>query len=264
MNNSLIRWTDNDKANLRKAVNNFNAKIRRLEKLGHEHLPEKVSYKELIKGKKPVYKDGELVEVGKFEILSRKELNQTLRSLRYFTKRGSEDIVKLKSGEEVTKWQRHQIRIETGRATSNIESEIDYLEWSTMFGMGNKELQQKRAQLKSIQNIENKKGYELKRGLKSLENVASASRELRKALTWKENFLYALEELDGYENVELLKEEIEKIKNPVKLQEFISRSEILKDLFLFYKEKATTQTYGGFESNQEAFDTALIELGIMR
>lgn len=252
MNTSLIRWTKDDKANLRKAVNNFNAKIRRLEKLDRENLPEKVSYKELVKSG------------GDLEILSRKELNQTIKSLQRFTKRGAETIVKLQSGEDITKWQRHEIRLQKNRASKVLKGEIADLEWASMFGMGNKERQQKEAQLESILNIENKSGWRLKRGIESLMNLASPSRELRSALNWKDNFINALDDLDGFNNVDLLKQRIEEIKNPVKLYEFINQSEILKDLFLFYKEKATSQTYGGFDSNQEAFDTALIQLGILQ
>ena len=251
MSNRLIRWGKNDKQLLKRAVNNFNSKIRRLETGGRDNLPSKVSYKKLIgQGKSDE------------EILTRKELNQTLRSLRNFSKRGAENIITTAGGEELTKWEVHEIKLKQNRAEKRLRSEIFDLGFKRIFGMGNKEIQQKEQQIKSIRNLFNKRGYEFRRGYDALERVASPSKNLRDAFTWKENFMYALDELEGFENVDVLKEKLKGFKNPKDMWEYINQSETLKDLFLFYKEKATAQTYGGFKDNQEAFDKALMELGL--
>lgn len=255
MNENLIRWSKDDKQNLRRAVNNFNSKIRRLEKLGRENLPEKVSYKELVGIGK--LQEGEVSN----EIYSRKELNNTLRSLQRFTRRGAENEVTLKGGEKVTAWEKRELTIQKQRATRSINKRISEID--TTFGMGNKEIQALKGTLNSLKNIENKKGSEYKRALQTLKNNARSDRELRKAEIWKNNFLNNLDMLSSYENFDLLKNAIDKIKNPIKLYEFLSKSDILSDFFLWYKDKATSNTIAGFSDNQEAFDNALEVLGIL-
>lgn len=262
MNESVIRWTKDDKQNLRKAVTNFNKKISRLERLGRKNLPEKVSYKELIKGSEELSDSyGNVTKYRNFPILSRRELRNTINSLQRFTKRGSEEIVTLQSGEQITKWQKREIGILKRRAKRDINSRISGL--NTGYGMGNREKQELESLLAALDNIDNKKGYDFKRSLKMLKNSASGDRELKKALIWKENFYEHLETLSGYEHYDLLINELEKIKNPIKLYEFMSQSEIFKDFFLWYKDKATSNTIAGFKDNQEAFDYALETLGIL-
>ena len=68
--------------------------------------------------------------------------------------------------------------------------------------------------------------------------------------------------MSGYKNYKLLKEKLEGIENPIQFYNYVKQSDIISDLFLFYKDKATAQTYGGFVDNQEAFNTALEQLGI--
>ena len=56
--------------------------------------------------------------------------------------------------------------------------------------------------------------------------------------------------------------ELDKIKNPTKFYEYVSKSPTLMDLFLWYKE-TDVLFYGAFSSNQEAFDSSLLfQLGI--
>ena len=73
----------------------------------------------------------------------------------------------------------------------------------------------------------------------------------------------ALEEMSTYDNFDKLINKLKSIKNPIGFYEYVSQNEILKDLFLYYNDKAEAQTYGGFASNQDAFNTALEQLGIM-
>lgn len=262
MNESLIRWSKDDKQNLRKAVTNFNRKISRLEKLGKQNLPEKVNYKELIKGSDEVIDEfGNVTKYQTFPILSRRELRSTIKSLQRFGNRGSEELVELPSGEKITKWEKREIGYLKAKATRNINKRISEID--TSWGMGSSEIQALQTTLNTLKNISNKKGSELKRSLQVLKNNASGDRDLRKALIWKQNFYENLETLSGYEHYDLLMNELEKIKNPIKLYEFMSQSEILKDFFLWYKDKATSNTLAGFKDNQEAFDNALETLGIL-
>ena len=54
-------------------------------------------------------------------------------------------------------------------------------------------------------------------------------------------------------------DKLKSIENPIQFYNYVKQSNILSDLFLFYKDNATAQTYGGFKDNQEAFDTAIFE-----
>lgn len=263
MNTNLIRWTKEDKQNLRRAVNNFNNKIRRLEKLGVENLPEKVSYRELVGLKKL-----EENEISK-EIYSRRELNNIINSLQRFSRRGAEEMTTLDGGQQLTKWARNELRINKARATRNIKKEIGDV--NTSFGMGEAIVQTLKGTLKTIENINNKKGYEFNRVLDIINNRARSDRELRRAIIWRENYYKRLESLKNFDNYDLLINKLDSISNPVKMYEYVSQSEILNDLFLWTNSPEDTQdladssaqTYGGFKSDQEAFNTALEQLGLL-
>jgi len=90
-----IRWNDNDLAEIKRLTNNFNAKVRRLEKKFVNEdviLPDRVSYKDIV----------DLVE-------TRRDLNRELKSLQRFTQRGSEKLVKLPNSDnnrKITNWQK--------------------------------------------------------------------------------------------------------------------------------------------------------------
>ena len=74
----------------------------------------------------------------------------------------------------------------------------------------------------------------------------------------------SLEELSVYDNYNLLFNKLASIKNPISFYNYVRTSDVLMDLFLYYKDKPTAQTYGGFESNQDAFNYAIEELGLMK
>ena len=98
-----IRWSDNDNAELRKAVKNFNAKISRLEKKNPKEahlLPERVNMKEL-----------------KNLISTRQDLKREMNALRRFSKRGAEQIVDLPNNDyntKATKWQIQEMNRRAG------------------------------------------------------------------------------------------------------------------------------------------------------
>ena len=59
-----------------------------------------------------------------------------------------------------------------------------------------------------------------------------------------------------------MKNQLDKIKNPSKFYEYVKRSPVLMDLFLWYKE-SDSLFYGGFDDNEDAFDSTLMfHLGI--
>lgn len=98
-----IRWQQDDVEQLKKAVKNFNAKIRRLEKKypkDKNALPEKISVRQM----------KELIE-------TRQDLKRELNSLARFTKRGSEEFVNVPGNEynlKITKWQKQEMTRRVG------------------------------------------------------------------------------------------------------------------------------------------------------
>ena len=99
MADNLIRWKRGDYVKLSKAVASFNRKINQLEVDEMKYLPELADYREL-----------------KDSIMSRKELNRIVKSLRRFNIEGVEEPVELPSGERLTKWEYHEAKLARNRA----------------------------------------------------------------------------------------------------------------------------------------------------
>lgn len=245
-----IRFREEDKRELQKAVRKFNKAVRdlnRQENISLQYLPDTIRrYTDI-----------------KENIYTRKEFNRIIKSLNAFSKKSNQKIVELPSGENITIWERNQIRYAKRRAFKSLTVELQSLQEGSKAGlMGDKRIQEIKSTLESFDDLESRKGYEYKRTRERLFNVGSFDYELKIANIYKENFLGALEEMKTYDNFDLLKKELEKIKNPKEFYEFIKKSTAIADLFVYYKDKATSQTYGGFASNQDAFNHGLEELGI--
>ena len=97
---SAIRWKQSDEAELKKAVRNFNDKIRRLEKKYPNKktaLPERVTLKEI-----------------KANIQTRNDFKREINVLKRFSKRGAEEFVMVPGSEynlKTTKWQMNEMLI---------------------------------------------------------------------------------------------------------------------------------------------------------
>lgn len=86
-----IRWRDSDTAELQRVINNFNAKLYRLNKKDPEsakYLPDRLKKSEVIKS-----------------IETRADFNRVLNSYKRFSKRGAESPVKSSRGAKSTKWE---------------------------------------------------------------------------------------------------------------------------------------------------------------
>lgn len=106
---SVIQWKKQDEKELKKAVTKFNKKVARLEKLkgSKDYLPEEVDF-----------------EGTKDLIQNRQELKRVINMLDRFTRKGAEKKVTLKSGEEITAWQKNEIAIQKGLATRRIKRQM--------------------------------------------------------------------------------------------------------------------------------------------
>lgn len=250
MRESLIRWKINDYKELEKAVNSFNRKIKRLERRGKTSLPETLDYVETRK-----------------EIRSRKELNRILRSLEDFKKKGSEEIIKLQSGTEITKWEYGEVKKARRRAKTRLTSEARKISASrnTSLGMGDERLSQIESILESFENLENKKGFEFKRTKERILIQGSIDINLKRAETFRTNFLESIKEASAFEGYDKLVNSLNKIKNPIDFYDKVSKSQIAMDFGIWYKETGEGTdniSYGAFATSQDMFNQMLNELDI--
>lgn len=247
MAESLIKWKRGDYVRLSKAVAKFNKKISSLQPSELSYLPSMRDYKDL-----------------KEEIKSRKELDRIVNALRRFDVTGAEVKVTLPSGQELTKWEYKELKLARNRATRMREKQAEEVLSGAKFqGMGSEKISQYRMSIDYMNRLETMRGYNFKQAAELIEYIGSKDYALKRAEQYRDNFMKALEEMSNYDFYDKLKAKLDSVKNPQKFYELISQSEILKDLFKFYKDKATAQTYGGFASNQDAFNRALVDLSVM-
>ena len=243
---SVIRWTRSDYQKLSYAVRQFNKKISELEGLDENVLPEEYKYTDL-----------------RDSIYSRRELNRVIKSLRRFSKASQQRIVKTQSGQELTQWEFSELKKAQKRATLNITDLARDIVDSDVNVMGDVEFKKLSRTRESIEDLFNRTGTEFRRTRGRTRTWGKSDYELWRASIFRENFMNSLKEMSKYKNYKLLRDKLESIENPISFYNYVSQSNILSDLFLFYKDKATAQTYGGFVDNQEAFDTAIFDqLGI--
>ena len=240
---NLIRWTRSDYAKLRSAVSSFNKKVNELENMVEDdsYLPNTREYKEL-----------------KNKIVSRRELNRVIKSLKQFNQDTSMRIT-TEGGKDLTKWEYTQLKRAKRRALNNLAKEEGQIVLGRQsIGMGDERLQEIEATRKSINKLDKSKGSEFERIANRIESVGRTDYKLARDKTFRDNFMKAMKELKNYDNYDTFMKEISKIKNPTKFYEYINQnSTIMSDLFKWYKDDNGTIIYGGFASNQEAFNTAL-------
>lgn len=103
----MIRYDSNYNANIQRVVSNFNRKVARLNKAGVTNIPQKVSIRDL-----------------KTKYFTRSEMNQQLRDLQLFSKRGSENLVTI-NGKEFTQYDidlfRRRLQTERRRLSQEIQ-----------------------------------------------------------------------------------------------------------------------------------------------
>ena len=243
---SLIRWRKGDYIKLGQAVSRFNKIINSLDVDERDYLPELRDYKEM-----------------KEHITSRKELNRIIKSLKRANVENLLSTRTFDSGEQISKWEFSEINKAKRRALRNLNVErTSILQGRESIGMGDERLSEIQAIEDSFERLNEKTGSDLKRLKSRIMSVGRSDYKLAKDKQFMENFYTALEGISNFQNYDVLKRELDKIKNPSKFYEFVKKSPVLMDLFLWYKE-SDSLFYGGFSDNQEAFDsTLLFHLGI--
>lgn len=241
---SIIRWTSKDSNKLTKAINKFNREISSAIKT--EYLPKKAKY-------------GDIRE----HITSRREFNRVIASLNRASTDNLTNTTELASGEKVTQWEYNELMQKRIQAGENLLNELEDINKNRVKSgnlyMGQERISEIQDTLefldKTTENLEN-----FKKARKRLVNISRTDYQLAKDKLFMENFYTALEGAKNFEHYPELRAKLKSIRNPSKFYEFVRESNILMDIFLWYKGDIT---YGSFDNNESAFNNALVnELGI--
>ena len=96
-------------AELKRAISNFNSKIRRLESVDREiDIPEKAN-----------------ITAIKERVTNKWELNREIDKLERFTKRNAEELIQNKAGVVLSRWEYENLQKEQRRLTARLEREIE-------------------------------------------------------------------------------------------------------------------------------------------
>ena len=238
---SLINWKRGDYISLGKAVSDFNKKINELNKEEKKlYLPDTLNYKDV-----------------KANITTRQELNRIINSLRRFKREGAEEKYITNAGEEITKWERRELGIQSRIIQTRLQRELKQLTTPTQgefsrVQMGSIKFNQIQSELKNLKQLENKKGYEFIQ-LKNILNIGGTSDySMKRAIVYRENYLREMEKYSHFDNYDKLMNKLNSIKNPIAFYDFVSKNELTGDL--------TYQSDQYFA--QQEFNYFLDELGI--
>lgn len=241
MADSQINWRQGDLIRLGQAVARFNKKINELQAEDNKlYLPETISYTE-----------------AKENITTRRELNRLINSLRRFQREGAEDLYKTQSGEEITKWERRELGIQSRIAQTRLKNELKTLNEPTESGfsraqMGSMRVREINAQIKNLKNIESAVGYEFNRLRERLSRMGASDYAMKKAIVFRENYLKEMEKYSSYDNYDKLMKKLNSITNPISFYNFVAQNEFAGDMTYQSDEVYT----------QEAFNSFLQDLGI--
>ena len=203
---SKIQWKQGDYIKLGRAVADFNKKVNKLQAEENKlYLPNLIEYKE-----------------AKENITTRGELNRLVNSLRRFNREGAEELYTTQAGEQMTKWERKELGIQSRIAQTRLKQELKQLNEPTPSGysraqMGSQRVKEINAQLKNLKLIESKVGYDK------------------------------------------LVKKLETFKNPLSFYEFLSQNELLADITYMYD--MGTEGIAGV-SDQDKFNYLLESVGI--
>lgn len=241
MADSQINWRQGDFIRLGQAIAKFNKKINELQAEENKlYLPETISYTE-----------------AKENITTRRELNRLINSLRRFQREGAEDLYTTQSGEEITKWERRELGIQSRIAQTRLQNELKTLNEPLDSGfsraqMGSMRVREINAQIKNLKNIESAVGYEFNRLRERLSRMGTSDYTMKKAIVFRENYLKEMEKYSHFDNYEKLMKKLRSFTNPISFFNFVSQNELTGDL-----------TYQSDETyTQEAFNSFVQDFGI--
>lgn len=194
MADSLIRWKRSDYAKLGRAVANFNRQVTKQKKdnINPDFLPELKKYKNV-----------------KDAITTRREFNRIVNSLARINKSDALDLIYLKSGQEISKWEYQETKRQARLLERSLQKEIE--EYHVTKGvMGNERIAEIKMKLNQIQSFENQPMENQEKIIKEIQKKGTSDWEFKMNITFKNNYLEALKD---YENQPYYDKLVEKIRN---------------------------------------------------
>lgn len=228
---SKIRWKQGDFIRLGRAVADFNKKVNRLQSEENKlYLPDVIEYKE-----------------AKENITTRAELNRMINSLKRFQREGAEELYKTQAGEDITKWERRELGIQSRIAQTRLTRELKALNEPMESGysraqMGSTRVREIEAQIRNLKQIETKSGYEFQRLRSRIARSGVSDYTMKKAIVYMENYLKEMEKYSHFDNYDLLMAKLKSFSNPISFYNFVSKTELTADL-TYQSDEFYTQEY---------------------
>ena len=231
---------NNEIQELKKAINDFNSKIEKLEKLDNEViLPDKLSFEDF-----------------KNNIGSKLQYDRELNSLKKFMKEGAEKAVEVSKDVFITKWQQHEAKIAANRIIKENEGIVSSDTSRFMKPYNVAQAEYKLTQAKNINS------GTIKAMQENFNYIFSYDRRKFEKLNNYVNLYYekVLPQFKNYKNYDLLKKELDRRKNnPKSFYKYVSNAENLSDINLWYPPDDIEV---GGNTPEETFNLGLSELGI--
>lgn len=240
---SLIRWKRQDSVRLTKAINRFNNQLKKLDK--SRNIPSKITYNE-----------------ARDRFVTRREFESLINSLNRADEKTLGAEVELANGEKITYWEYSESLRKKNIAGANLLNELDRINRERAEShnryMGEERISEIQATLDLLDSSYDSL-YNFNKRKRQLDFIGRTDYETSKNKLFMENFLTAAENLQNFKNYDVLMKKIKSIKNPNKFYEVMKKSTILMDIFLWYKDDDGSLVYSTFDTNEQAFDTALKE-----
>ena len=152
----LIKWTSQDEKILKKVITDFNKRVKKLKaktkRCQRGYIPDEISYggtRRLIK--------------------TREELNRIIDEYSKFKGKEALKKVTLKSGKEITAWEKEKLQKEQKRAINRLRRELRK-EKRPEYRMGTPEYQYLKKSLKSVMEFTKLTGKKFEEAIKRIEN----------------------------------------------------------------------------------------------
>lgn len=237
-----IRWKRGDYIKLGKAVADFNRRIKEVQTVENTlYLPMPEKYSTL-----------------RDNIATRKEFNRVINMLKSFSQEGAEEIIENNFGDKITKWQYNLAKKGIDKGIEELTEQLkSFQKTKKEKPYKSDEEREVEDRLNNLKKFNTVKGYNFRRLVRRGLRLNEVDREMKLAIQYRENYETALDEISGFKNYDKFKKLLDNIRNPIEFFNFIQRSDIMSDLFLWYDDDGSTLKQGGFASNEDAFDFAL-------
>ena len=193
-------------------------------------------------------------------ITTRRELESNIDSLRSLNIITATTEVELQSGEKVSLYEYNEVSKRKEQAERNLYTEMQKIQDNRLITqnkyMGEERITEIQDTLETISDY-TKNAETFSKTARRTSFVGRTDYELARNKLFRENFMKSLDNVKNFDNYDVLKKELNKYRNPNKFYEYVKKSPILMDIFLWYKSADSYTVYSSFDSNENAFNYAL-------